>query len=121
MKTMTIYTDEGNAEWTDVNVRGTVMAKRVVWEGDYGVRSAYFRMPAGMRIESHRHSQWVQVAVLEGRMRVEQADKPARSIGVGNVYFILAGETHAEIAEVDTLLLVTQGEDRPPEMVRKLV
>lgn len=118
---MTIYTTEGDAVWTDVDVRGTVMAKRVVWEGDYGVRSAFFRMPAGMRVDSHHHSKWVQVAVLEGRMRVEQAGKPARAIGPGNVYFILAGETHTETAEADTLLLVTQGEDRPPEMVRKVV
>lgn len=117
---MTIYTNEGQAAWTNVDVRGTTMEKRVIWEGDYDVRSAFFKMPAGMRIEPHRHSKWVQVTVLEGRMRVEQDGKPTRHIGAGEVYFILAGETHAETAETDTRLLVTQGEDRPASMVGKV-
>lgn len=117
---MTIYSNESGAGWTEVDVRGTKMAKRVVWEGDYDVRSAFFRMPAGMRIEDHRHTKWVQVTVLEGRMRVEQAGQPPRQIAAGNVYFILAGESHIEVAETDTLLLVTQGEDRPPAMVGKV-
>ena len=118
---MTIYSNESGEAWTTVDVRGTAMEKRVVWEGDYDVRSAFFNMPAGMRVEPHKHSKWVQVFVLEGRMRVEQEGQPVRRIEAGDVYFILAGETHAETAEIDTRLLVTQGEDRPPAMVRKVV
>lgn len=117
---MTIYTNESDEAWSTVDVRGTAMQKRVVWEGDYDIRSAFFNMPAGMRIEAHHHSKWVQVTVLEGRMRVEQDGQPVRRIAAGEVYFILAGETHAETAEIDTRLLVTQGEDRPAAMVRKL-
>jgi len=117
---MTIYSNESGEAWTTVDVRGTAMEKRVVWEGDYDVRSAFYNMPAGMRIEAHHHSKWVQVMVLQGRMRVEQEGQPARHIAAGEVYFILAGETHAETAVIDTRLLVTQGEDRPPQMVRKI-
>ena len=66
---MSIYSNESSEGWTTVDVRGTAMEKRVVWEGDYDVRSAFFNMPAGMRVEPHQHSKWVQVFVLEGRMR----------------------------------------------------
>jgi quercetin dioxygenase-like cupin family protein len=109
---MTRYIDPGALQWTFVDVRGAVMEKGEVFEGGYDIRSAYFRMPAGLNVPSHNHSKWVQVVVLEGRMRVEQDDVPAREIGAGACYFVEAGETHVETAVEDTLVLVTQGEDR---------
>ena len=110
---MTVYVAETGGEWTTVDVRGATMRKRNVFEGDYGVRSAFYEMPAGLRIPPHHHSKWVQVTVLKGRMRVEQDGKPERLVGAGGVYFVLADESHVETAIDDTLLLVTQGEDRP--------
>lgn len=109
---MTSYHLPDGLTWETVDVRGATMAKAVVWEGDYDVRSAFFRMPAGLVIPPHHHSKWVQVTVLEGRMRVEQDGRPPREVGPGGVYFVTADETHTETATVDTLLLVTQGEDR---------
>jgi quercetin dioxygenase-like cupin family protein len=111
---MTDYHLPGDLSWTTVDVRGTAMQKATVFEGDYDVRSAYFRMPKGCAIPPHNHSKWVQVAVLEGRMKVEQDGQPAREIGAGGIYFVMAGETHAETTLEDTLVLVTQGEDRQP-------
>ena len=112
---MTRYIDPADLTWTDVDVRGATMAKASVFEGDYDVRSAFFRMPAGCAVPPHDHSKWVQVMVLEGRMRVEQDGEPAREVAAGGCYFVDAGETHVEIAVEDTLVLVTQGEDRPAQ------
>ena len=110
---MTVYIGEADRRWQSVEVRGARMEKSPVFEGDYDVRSAYFRMPAGCGVPPHDHSKWVQVAVLAGRMQVEQEGRPAHVVGAGECYFVMAGETHVETALDDTLLLVTQGEDRP--------
>lgn len=110
---MTEYRSDEELTWETVDVRGASMGKAVVWEGDHDVRSAFFRMPAGLRIPPHDHSKWVQVMVLDGRMRVEQDGSAPREIATGGVYFVTPGETHVETALIETLLLVTQGEDRP--------
>ena len=109
---MTIYVDRDEGDWTTVDVRGTSMSKLNIWEGDHDVRAGMFRMPAGMRIEAHRHDKWVNVTVLEGCMRVEQEGTPTREMHAGSCYFVLPGETHVEVATEETLLLVVQGEDR---------
>jgi quercetin dioxygenase-like cupin family protein len=110
---MTQYIEPGALTWTDVDVRGATMSKAAVFEGDYDVRSAFFRMPAGCAVPPHDHTKWVQVMVLEGRMRIEQAGQTDQEVAAGGCYFVEAGETHVEIAVEDTLVLVTQGEDRP--------
>jgi quercetin dioxygenase-like cupin family protein len=110
---MTVYVGETDRRWQSVEVRGARMEKSPVFEGDYDVRSAYFRMPAGCSVPPHDHSKWVQVLVLAGRMQVEQAGRAGRVVHPGECYFVMAGETHVETALEDTLLLVTQGEDRP--------
>ncbi len=110
---MTVYVGEADRLWQSVEVRGARMEKSPVFEGDYDVRSAYFRMPKGCSVPPHDHSKWVQVAVLAGRMRVEQDGRPARGGGAGECSCVMAGETHVETALDATLLLVTQGEDRP--------
>lgn len=104
---------EPGSAWQPVDVYGASMEKHVVFEGAYDVRSAYFKMPAGCTIEPHRHTKWVQVAVLSGEMLVTQDGEPDRRVGPGQCYFVDAGETHAERAVEDTVVLVTQGEDRP--------
>ena len=76
------------------------------------MRSGVFRMSAGCQIPDHHHASWVQVAVLSGRRRVEQAGIPARIVPAGGLYFVNPGENHVETAEVETTVLVTQGEDR---------
>lgn len=89
------------------------MNKSVVWEGDHDTRSAFFRMPKGMSIPTHTHPKWVQVMVLQGEMEVK-ADKEGNvRISQGGCYFVEPGDTHMETATEDTLVLVTQGEDRP--------
>jgi len=86
------------------------MEKCPVFEGD-GMRSGFFRMASGCQIPKHHHSSWVQVAVISGRMRVEQDGNPVRIVSAGGVYFVSPGEDHVETAEVETIVLVTQGED----------
>ena len=109
---MTTYIDPSELDWTDVDVRSATMSKAVVFEGGYDVRSAFFRMPAGCAVPPHDHTKWVQVMVLEGQMRIEQDGQPDREVSAGGCYFVDAGETHVEVAVADTLVLVTQGEDR---------
>lgn len=89
------------------------MQKASIFEGDYGVRSAFFRMPAGCAVPPHTHSNWVQVTVLEGTLRIEQDGVPPHEVGAGRCYFAEAGETHIETAVLDSPVLVTQGEERP--------
>jgi len=110
---MTRYIDPAKLDWETVEVRGATMHKASVFEGAYDVRSAFFRMPAGCAVPAHDHTKWVQVMVLEGRLRIEQDGAPAREVSAGGCYFVEAGETHIETAVEDTLVLVTQGEDRP--------
>jgi quercetin dioxygenase-like cupin family protein len=104
---MTSYYEPDSRVWSPVNVRGTAMEKSPVFEG-HGTQSALFRMASGCQIPDHHHSNWVQAAVLSGRMRVEQDASPARVIPAGGVYFVSPGEDHVEIAEVETVVLVTQ-------------
>jgi quercetin dioxygenase-like cupin family protein len=88
------------------------MDKAVVFEGAHDVRSAFFKMAAGCTIESHEHTKWVQVMVLDGCMLVCQQGAESFRARSGSVYFVSPGFQHVETAEVDSLLLVTQGEDR---------
>ena len=107
---MTTYHEADSREWSPVKVRGIAMEKCAVFEGD-GMRSGFFRMASGCQIPNHHHSSWVQVAVISGRMRFEQDGNPVRTVSTGGVYFVSPGEDHVETAEVETIVLVTQGED----------
>jgi quercetin dioxygenase-like cupin family protein len=102
-----------DASWSEANIYGTVLPKSAIFEGDHGVRSAFFKMMKGDSIAKHLHRKWVQVAVISGRMLVEQEGAPAFAVSAGDVYFIDPGFPHTETAAEDSLLLVTQGEDRP--------
>ncbi len=51
--------------------------------------------------------------VVEGAMEIETDDDGKVRIDAGGCYFVEAGDTHKERAIEDTLVLVTQGEDRP--------
>jgi len=106
---MTTYCDPDHRVWSPVLVRGTAMEACPVFDG-HGTRSALFRMAAGCQIPDHHHANWVQVAVVSGRMRVEQDGTPARIVPAGGVYFVSPGEDHVETAEVETVVLVTQPE-----------
>ena len=107
---MTTYHEPDNRVWSPVKVRGTAMERCPVFEG-HGMRSGLFRMASGCQISDDHHSSWVQVAVISGRMRVEQDGSPAQIVRAGGVYFVSPGEDHVETAEVETIVLVTQGED----------
>ena len=110
---MTKYLTAESMSWEEATVRGgTVMEKCVVWEGAHDVRSAFFRMPQGMTIPRHTHPKWVQVMVLQGEIEVETARDGTLKIGAGECYFVEPGDTHIEKAVLDSLVLVTQGEDR---------
>ena len=110
---MAHYYPKEKLSWTKASVRGGVdMEKSVIWEGDFDVRSAFFHMPKGMSIPKHTHPKWVQVMVLEGEMEVETEQDGVVSITAGGCYFVEPGESHVETAAEDTLVLVTQGEDR---------
>ncbi len=111
---MSRYFPKEQLSWEQAPVRGgTVMDKSVVWEGDYDIRSAFFRMPKGMTIPRHTHPKWVQVMVVEGEFEVETDEDGKVRIEAGSCYFVEAGDTHMETAIEDSLVLVTQGEDRP--------
>jgi quercetin dioxygenase-like cupin family protein len=110
---MSKYFQKDELEWQQAPVRGgTVMARSTVWEGDYDTRSAFFKLPKGMCIPSHTHPKWVQVMVVEGEMEIESEEDGKVQVCAGGCYFIEAGDTHRETATTDTLVLVTQGEDR---------
>ena len=95
-------------------VRGGVdIEKSVVWEGDFGMRSAFFHMPEGMSIPQHTHPLWVQVMVVKGNIKVESESDGIVNISAGGCYFVEPGDTHTETAVEDSVVLVTQGEDRP--------
>lgn len=111
---MTHYVMPDKLDWRRARVRGGVELERhTVFEGDHGVRSALFRMPAGARLREHTHPGWVQVVVLEGEMAVTESGATPHRVSRGGCYFVQPGETHAEEALVDSLVLVTQAEDRP--------
>jgi len=111
---MSQYYLKTNLVWTDAPVRGgTVMNKSVVWEGKFGLRSAFFRMPLGMAIPKHTHPDWVQVMVVEGEIEVDSEQDGKHSVAAGGCYFVEPGDTHIEVAVIDSLVLVTQAEDRP--------
>lgn len=96
----------------DCDIYGTVLRKATVFEGAHQVRSAFFRMSRGDVIRDHEHRRWVQVMVVEGEIEVSQAGN-AVTARAGEVYFLDPGHPHVETALADSLLLVTQGEDRP--------
>jgi len=91
---------------------GATMDKCIIWEGDIGVRSAFFRMPKGTSVPKHTHSKWVQVMVLEGEMEIKSEKDGTVKIAAGGCYFVESGDSHMETALKDSLVLVTQGEDR---------
>lgn len=110
---MSRYYPQQTRVWQEAAVRGgTLMQKSVVWEGSLGLRSAFFRMPAGMSIPTHTHPLWVQVMVLEGELEIAADGDATRRVAAGGCYFVEPGDTHRETALVDSLVLVTQGEDR---------
>ncbi|MFJ3776319.1 cupin domain-containing protein [Streptomyces sp. NPDC090075] len=99
--------------WKRIDVHGTVMDKATIFEGAYEVRSAFFRMAEGQVIENHTHTKWVQVAVLQGSMLVQQDGSEDLEAQAGSAYFLDPHHPHVETALTETVLLVTQGEDRP--------
>jgi quercetin dioxygenase-like cupin family protein len=112
MDTGLTHLSKSNLEWQQVDRHGVTMHKAILFEGAHGVRSAFFKMPAGLKMSPHTHTKWVQVAVLEGRMRVEQQGSQTIEVEGGGVYFLNPGHEHVETALLDTIVLVTQGEDR---------
>ncbi len=104
---MTTYHEPDGQIWSPVSVRGTAMETCPVFAA-HGTRSALFRMSPGCQIPDHHHANWVQVAVMSGRMRVEQDGAAVRIVPAGGVYFVNPGEDHVETAEVETVVLVTQ-------------
>jgi quercetin dioxygenase-like cupin family protein len=113
-KDMSRYYQKDKLSWAQAPVRGGIdMEKSVIWEGDFNVRSAFFNMPVGMVIPEHTHPSWVQVMVVEGEMEVETEQDGVVRIAAGGCYFVEPGDTHKETAVCDTLVLVTQAEDRP--------
>jgi len=94
------------------DIYGTVLQRSPLFEGDYDVRSAFFKLEKGGVIKMHRHEKWVQVAVLGGAVHVAQ-HPTSFTVRAGEVYFLEPGHPHEETALEDSLLLVTQGEDRP--------
>ena len=51
--------------------------------------------------------------VVDGEIEVETLQDGKIRIATGGCYFVEPGDTHKETAVCDTLVLVTQAEDRP--------
>ena len=102
-----------SCEYSDASIYGTKLLRSPIFEGDHDVRSAFFRMKKGDVIANHKHKKWVQVAVLSGTIKVKQGDSSEFVAEFGTVYFLDPGFFHVETAMEDSILLVTQGEDRP--------
>jgi len=110
---MSRYYPKERQSWEETIVpSGAIMDKCIIWEGDFKVRSAFFRMSKGTINLKHTHSKWVQVMVLEGEMEIESEKDGTVRIAAGECYFVEPDESHMETALEDTLVLVTQGEDR---------
>lgn len=107
-----IHCRPGEMQFQPCDIYGTVLEKSPVFEGEHAVRSAYFRMKRGDVIAPHTHRKWVQVVVLDGEIDVAQGARTFTA-RAGDVYFLDPGHAHVETATRDSLLLVTQGEDRP--------
>lgn len=111
---MSHYFLKEHLQWAQAPVRGgTVMSKSIVWEGQFDIRSAFFRMPKGMTIPRHTHPGWVQVMVVEGEMQIDTDDGERVLVAEGGCYFVEPGDSHIETALLNTLVFVTQAEDRP--------
>lgn len=100
-------------EYSEASIYGTSLARSPIFQGDHGVRSAFFKMKKGDVIANHKHKKWVQVAILSGCVKVNQDVTTEFVAEAGSVYFLDPGYFHIETAVEDSTLLVTQGEDRP--------
>ncbi|WP_058499279.1 cupin domain-containing protein [Legionella gratiana] len=109
---MTKYVTIEDQQWQQIDVRGVAMEACRLWEGNYNVRSGFFRMPKGMQIPIHHHDYWVQVFVMHGKMEVQAQGDDVHVITEGGYYFVEPGETHTETALEETLLLVVSEEER---------
>ena len=85
---------------------GGTEQEALVHEGGDKVRIAFFRKPAGWHLPWHSHTEWTVMTVMEGRMRIEQADQPPFEAGAGSVYYIPPGVLHRETALEPTISLV---------------
>jgi quercetin dioxygenase-like cupin family protein len=109
---MARYVTVDKQNWQTADVVGVQMQGCVLWEGQHNVFSGLFRMTQGMCIPMHRHAQWVQILVLNGKMQIESATAEVHTIGPGEYYFVEPGDAHIETALEDTLLLVVADEER---------
>jgi quercetin dioxygenase-like cupin family protein len=89
-----------------------MLPRGLVFEGAHGVQSAFYRLAAGQRIERRRHALWVQVMVIRGGIHVDQEGAPPFDALAGSLYFLEPDVIHVETALDDTLVLVTEGDDR---------
>jgi gentisate 1,2-dioxygenase len=82
------------------------MLEAPVLKGEDGIYSAFYRLPKGTAIRTHRHVNWVQVMVVTGAMSVFQNGRQ-HIIPGGGFYVVPSGGVHSEEAVEDTLVLVT--------------
>lgn len=92
-------------KWKMVDVRGTPMMEALIMNGEYGIYSAFYRLPQGTEIRTHKHKAWVQVMVMEGGMSVSGSDGVS-VIKPGGCYVVPPGSVHTEKSIADTLVLV---------------
>src|SRR3546814_9156018 len=82
------HIDSSSAQYESVNVHGSIMQKTVIFEGNYDVRSGFYRLGKGHVIPRHTHTKWVQVMVVNGCMKVEQDGAEMIEAKSGSVYFL---------------------------------
>ena len=104
-----IFMSDADCDWHDVTFNRARMQRATIFEGDYDVSSAFFKMDAGVSLGRHMHAKWVQVVVLKGEVKVEQEGTETFIAGPESVYFVHPGSTHVETAVTDSLVLITQG------------
>ncbi len=109
---MAKFVNPSDRTWGSTPVVGLDMERCVLWDGRWNVFTGFYRMPRGMRLPLHRHALWVQVLVMEGRMKVDTGAAGTRTIDAGGYYFVEPGDAHVETALEDTVVfVVSQVED----------
>ncbi len=106
---MTGAFDIDRLEWHKAIAPGGVETDESLgWGNGLVVRSAFYRMSAGMQLPPHSHRGWVQVTVLKGEIEYEAKDRSKRRITAGSSYFVTPDEEHYESAPgAETVLLIT--------------
>lgn len=103
---MAKYINKQDREWKTVDIVGNQIEICELWH-DENVSTRIAPMPKGKDLGFHRHDTWVQVYVIQGKLKVKPDNK---LIEEGGYFFVEPGDEHSEVAIEDSLVLVIRDE-----------